>query len=295
MSRLREENGFTLAELLVGMMLMAIVMSATLVVLDRTTIMAKRADDKVDVQDAARTASREISRMLRNLATSPSRPGIVERATPYDLVFRVVDAPRANMGANSRNLRRVRYCLDARDPDRGRILEQTQRWSSTNPPSMPSSSACPAGGWQGSPDVVAERVTNRSGGVDRPLWTYDQAALGQIAAVKLKLFMNSDPQQRSNEIGIHTGVFLRNQNRAPSAEFTATEVGIDHVLLNGSSSHDPEGRPLEFHWYVDGARVGQGLVYDHVVPGPGTYSVWLRVWDAGGLVTVSAPQTVVIE
>ena len=295
MSRLREEDGFTLAELLVGIMLMAIVMSATLVVLDRTTLMAKRADDKVDVQDAARTASREVARTLRNLATSPSRPGVVERATPYDLVFRIVDAPRANMGANTRNLRRVRYCLDASNPARARILEQTQRWTSTNPPAVPASTACPGSGWQGSPALVADRVTNRSGGVDRPLWTYDQATTGQIASVKLNLFMNKDPDQRSDEVGLQTGVFLRNQNRAPTAAFTATEVGINHILLNGSSSNDPEGRPLEFHWYVDGVRVGQGLVYDHVVPGPGTYSIQVRVWDSGGLITDSAPQTVVVE
>ena len=295
MTRLRNESGFTLVELLVGIMLMGVVMSATLVVLDRTTIMARRTDDKVDVQDAARTASRQIARMLRNLATSPSRPGIVERAAPYDIVFRVVDAPRSNMGANTRNLRRVRYCLDAQNPEGARVLEQTQRWSSTNPPAVPASTACPGSGWQGSPAVVADRVTNRSGGVDRPLWTYDQAALGQIAAVKLNLFMNNEPARRSNEVSIQTGVFLRNQNRAPTAAFTATEVGFDHILLNGSSSHDPEGRPLEFHWYVDGVRVGQGLVYDHAVPGPGTYSIWVRVWDSGGLITDSAPQKVVVE
>lgn len=295
MRRLREENGFTLAELLVGVMLMGIVMSATLVVLDRTTIMAKRADDKVDVQDAARTASREIARTLRNLATSPSRPGVVERATAYDLVFRIVDAPTQSMGANTRNLRRVRYCLDARNPDRARVLEQTQRWSTTNPPPVPSSTACPGAGWQGSPKLVADRVTNRSGGTDRPLWIYDQPVISQIAAVKLNLFMNNDPAQRSNEVGLQTGVFLRNQNRAPSAAFTVTEVGIDHILLNGSSSSDPEGRPLEFHWYVNGVRVGQGLVYDHVVPGPGTYSVSVRVWDSGGLVVDATPQTVVVE
>lgn len=295
MSRLREENGFTLAELLVGIMLMAIVMSATLVVLDRTTLMTKRADDKVDVQDSARTASRQVARTLRNLAASPSRPGVVERASAYDLVFRIVDAPRANMGANTRNLRRVRYCLDASNPDGARVLEQTQRWSSSSQPAVPPSTSCPGSGWQGSPKVVADRVTNRSGGTDRPLFTYDQATTGQIASVQLNLFMNSEPERRSNEVGLRTGVFLRNQNRAPTAAFTATEVGLDHILLNGSSSDDPEGRPLEFHWYVDGVRVGQGLVYDHVVPGPGTYSISLRVWDSGGLVTDSAPQTVVIE
>lgn len=294
MSRLREEGGFTLAELLVGSMLMIIVMSATLLVLDHMTTMSARTDRRVDVQDAARTASRQVARSLRNLAASPDRPGVVERDGAYDLVFRMVDKPRAS-GANDRNLRRVRYCLDAEDPDRAKLWEQTQRWDSPTSPSIPSDPGCPGVGWEGEAKLVADRVTNRANGLERPLWTYGQATLGQIASVKLNLFMNSDPAARPREVGLHTGVFLRNQNRSPTAAFTATEVGTQHVLLNGSASYDPEGQPLDFHWLVDGVEVGRGLVYDFYAQAPGQRTISLEVFDTGGLSSRSASQTVVFE
>ena len=53
MTRLRQEDGFTLAELLVGAMLMVIVMSATLSVLDQVVKIGSRADRRVDLQDQA--------------------------------------------------------------------------------------------------------------------------------------------------------------------------------------------------------------------------------------------------
>ena len=294
MTRLRQEDGFTLSELLVAMMLMVIVMSATLLVLDNFVTAGKRTDRRVDMQDSARNASRQIARSLRNLAASPDRPGVVERAQPYDLVFRMVDRPRADAAMNTRNLRRVRYCLNVEDPDRGRLIEQTQRWNSTSAPPVPAATECPGAGWSPDPRLVADRVTNRATGVDRPLWTYGQTG-GQISSVKLNLFMNMEPKVRVREVGLRTGVFLRNQNRAPTAQFTATSVGVRHVVLNGSGSYDPEGQPLDFHWYADGVKVGQGLVFDLYAETSGTRTIRLDVVDPGGLSHSSSEQTVVVQ
>lgn len=294
MSRLREQGGFTLPELLVGTMLMMLIISATLTVLDQFTAISRRTDRRVDLQDSARQTSRVIARSLRNLAASPDLPGVVERANPYDLVFRAVDKPRTDAGSNTRNLRRVRYCLDASDQFREKILEQTQRWNSATAPSVPSATECPATAW-GPAKLVGDRVTNRAGGRDRPLWTYSQTASGQISSVKLNLFMNSDRKFKSREISMETGVFLRNQNRAPTAVFTAAAVGVRHILLNGSSSSDPEGQPLDYYWYANNVEVGRGLIFDYFAPAAGNYVIKLEVRDPGGLVDRSAAQPVAVQ
>ncbi|HYH59815.1 MAG TPA: PKD domain-containing protein [Thermoleophilaceae bacterium] len=292
MNRLRDERGFTLPEMLVAAMLMVIVMSATLSVLDQVTRLGKTANDRVDMQDRARQTGRELSRALRNIAPSPEFPAVIERSGAYDLVFRSVDRPRAS-GSNTRNLRRVRYCLDASDPDRARLLEQTQRWTTTTAPALPASTACPSTSWSSS-RVVGDYITNRSGGTDRALWTYGRTDSGLITAVTVNLHLNANPANSAEESSLETGVYLRNQNRAPTALFTGAAVGTSHVLLNGSTSSDPEGDPLTYFWFVNGAEVGRGLIFDYAAPAGGTYEVRLDVRDASGLLGRSPTQTVVL-
>ena len=295
MSRLGHEDGFTLVELLVGAMLMLIIASASLGVLDQFRRMSTRTDSRVQLQDNARQASRTLARSLRNIAPSPEFPLVIERAESFDLVFRAVDRPRAS-GNNARNLKRVRYCLDSSNPDNARLLEQTQRWDSATAPPLPTSTSCtttPTTDW-GPSRVVATLLTNRSGGADRPLWAYEQTATGQITAVKVNLFMNDEPETRVREVELQTGVYLRNQNRAPSALFTAAPAGVRHVVLNGSRSSDPEGDPLSYFWFVNGAEVGRGLIYDYTAPTGGTYDLRLEVRDPSGLAGRSPTQTVVL-
>ena len=292
MNRLRQEDGFTLAELLVGAMLMIIVMSASLGVLDNLRRLGTSTDKRVELQDQARRASQTLARSLRNIAPSPELPSVIERGGPYDLVFRAVDRPRAS-GSNVRNLRRVRYCLDASNPSRARLLEQTQRWTSTTAPAMPTATACPSASW-GSSRVVANYLTNRAAGSNRPLWTYGQEATGEVTSVKVNLFMNDDPTVRDREVALQTGVYLRNQNRVPTALFTAAPAGVRHVLLNGSTSLDPEGDPLTYAWFVNGVQVGQGLTFDYAAPAAGTYVFRLDVRDPSGLLGRSPTKTMVL-
>ena len=293
MNRLADEDGFTLAELLVGAMLAIIVLSASLTTLDQFRKMSARTDDRVGLQDQARQVSRELARSLRNVAPSPEFPAVIGRAAPYDIVFRTVDRPRADSAANVRNLRRVRYCLDATDPDRATLLEQTQRWNTQTAPLMPAGTSCPSADW-GASRLVADHLTNRSGGADRPLWTYRQTSTGQVTGVKLSLFMNDQPDLRDNEVALETGVFLRNQNRAPTALFTAAPAGVRHVLLNGSTSSDPEGDPLDYIWFVNGVEVGRGLIFDYAATAGGSYEFRLDVRDPSGLLGRSPTQTVVL-
>ena len=161
------------------------------------------------------------------------------------------------------------------------LLEQTQRWTTSTPPAIPSSTACPAADW-GDSRVIADHLTNQAGG-DRPLWTFGQEASGEITSVKVNLFLNDNPDQADHEVALQTGVYLRNQNRAPTALFTAAAAGVRHVLLNGSTSSDPEGDPLDYYWFVNGVEVGRGLIFDYAAPAGGTYEVRLDVRDPSGL------------
>ena len=293
MSRLEHEDGFTLIELLVGAALMIIVISASLGVLDQFLRLSKRTDQRVDLQDRARQASRTLARSLRNVAPSPDYPLVIERAGSYDLVFRAVDRPRAS-GDNTRNLKRVRYCLDASDPQNAMLREQTQRWDSAGAPPMPGADSClPSSNWTSS-KVVAENLTNKSDGADRALWSYEQTATGQITSVKVNLFMNDEPETPVREVALQTGVYLRNQNRAPTALFTAAPAGVRHLVLNGSTSSDPEGDPLTYFWFVNGVEVGRGLIHDYAAPAGGEYEIRLDVQDPSGLLARSPTQTVVL-
>jgi type II secretory pathway pseudopilin PulG len=292
MNRLASEDGFTLAELLVGAVLMIIVMSASLTTLDQLRRLGTRTDDRVALQDEARQVSRQLTRSLRNIAPSPAIPTVIERAGAYDLVFRSVDRPR-DSGQNTRNLRRVRYCLDTSNPNNARLLEQTQRWTYATPPAAPSSPDCPGVGWD-STVVAADQLTNNAGGTDRALWSYKERASGEITGVTLNLFMNAKPESRELEVELQTGVFLRNQNRAPTAVFTAAPAGLRHVLLNASPSSDPEGDPLDYAWFANGVQVGSGLIFDYTAPAGGSYVFRLDVRDPSGLLSQSPTQTVVL-
>lgn len=293
MTRLRNEDGFTLAELLVGAMLMIIVMMASLGVLDQVRRLGSKTDRGVELQDQARHVTRTLARALRNTAPSRTSPTVIERAGTYDLVFRSVDRPQTGVSENTLNLKRVRYCLDARNPDRAELLEQTQRWTTATAPAPPESTACPAPEWDSS-RLLAEHVTNRARGADRPIWAYEHDSTGQITSVNLKLFMNTDPDTPGVEVSAQTGVYLRNQNRVPTALFTAALAGVRHVLLNGSTSSDPEGEPLDYFWFVNGAEVGRGLTYDYAAPAGGTYQFRLDVRDPSGLLDRSDTKAVVI-
>jgi hypothetical protein len=63
------------------------------------------------------------------------------------------------------------------------------------------------------------------------------------------------------------------------------------VQLNGSGSEDPESKPLEYEWYVDGVkRVESGVVVQITVPN-GTHTYQLKVYDRAHLLGTSTTET----
>jgi prepilin-type N-terminal cleavage/methylation domain-containing protein len=290
------EDGFSLVEVLATMTILVVVLAATLITLDTFTRSMDANQRRNDTQQQSRTALDQMVRQLRNLAgPTPGRPEAVDKAAAYDLVFQAVDPGGANSGSNTANVRRVRYCLDTSDPSSGTVWTQVQTWITAATPAVPPTVSCP------DPDprwvsrrVAATNVVNRLDGGDRPIWSYDASATPDISFVRAKLYVDRDPGRGAREATLETGVFLRNQNRAPAAAFTATPTGNRHVLLNGSPSQDPEGQPLTYAWYDGSTQVGSGITYDYLAPAAGDRTLTLTVTDPGGLQADAPALTVTV-
>lgn len=307
-TRLREESGVTLVELLIGMVITLAIFGATLTVVSAVSRGAQRTSEHNEAQDVARTYMDRLARQLRNLA-SPSiftedyqaQPYAVDSAAPYDLVFRMVDEVRPGGSLNQANVKRVRYCLDATDPSRGKLYQQEQTWidrASNNPPDLPSLAACPGTGWTRTM-LVSGHVVNRTGGQNRPLFVYNSADLQRISQIHADLYIDPTPGRAPVETRLGSGVTLRNQNRVPVAAMVVTP-SAGQLVLNGSASEDPEGMPLTYQWYVDpptplpncdavpkpASCVGQGVVINTPITAA-THRIYLVVKDPAGLPAVA--------
>ena len=304
----RAEAGFTTIELLIAMTLMLIITAASLAVFDSVNRRTRDNQRLNEAQREARVATDALAVRLRNLASPSDAHGAtsqqpIERADAQDIVFRTVNSEGAPSAQNPQNLERYRFCLGG-----GRVYSQRQTWTGADP-GMPGATACPGGGWTQT-RVMAEHVTNAA----RPLFQYElnssagaysdatqvtAAAFGSIVGVRSTLWIDPDTAAPPRETTLTTRVFLRNQNREPTARFTVAATGATAVQLNGSASEDPEGNPLSHEWLDNGALIhpldgkpNPSALYT-VKLAPGAHALQLRVRDAGDL-TNTAPAKIVI-
>jgi prepilin-type N-terminal cleavage/methylation domain-containing protein len=299
---LREERGMTLPEVIVVSLILAVVLSATLSVLEsfqKTTDTNQRLND---AQESTRVSMDLMTRELRNLASPTNeQPLAIERAEAKDLIFRSVAGQKPVGSLNVRNARWVRYCIAG--GGLGTLWRQELTWTGAVAPAAPTDTNCPGTGW-GAQRVQASNVTN--GG--RALFSYNSGTVSAITEVGVALWVDPDPGRTPTEVSLQSSVFLRNQNRVPVAAFTATpSTGV--LVLNGSASSDPEGRSLSFYWY-DANRtdnlceppelptgipetgcVGKGLVFNYVPPATGNRTVYLIAADPAGLQSQAPNQT----
>ena len=88
MTRLRDEEGFTLVELLVSMVIGTIVILAAFMVLDSTGTLARKAQDRVDATQRGRLAMDVIGSELRSQVCLPGAiPPVEAGATPTSFIF----------------------------------------------------------------------------------------------------------------------------------------------------------------------------------------------------------------
>lgn len=289
---LRARDGFTVVELLVTMAIALIVFAATLDVLGVFSKDSQAMTRRDDAQNAARLATDQIVRQLRNIiASSPTSPKLLERALPYDMVFQTIGTPTAT---DSSGAERVRYCIPpgpaSGSPADEVLIAQTQAWPGGADPGDPWTAAdlpCPDPNY---PSVVlAAGVTNRRQGADRTAFAYNGGAapgdLTTIDTVGIDLFVNPTPGQADAETELRSGVFLRNQQRPPVAGFTYAPVSGHTVLLNAGTSYDPSGQNLSYSWTCTGAAPcsSPAAIFSWDAGQAGTFAVTLTVTDQSGL------------
>jgi hypothetical protein len=305
----RSESGWSLFEMLMAASLLLLVLGAALTPFlflqrtDRTT------QNQNESQDNARNVLDNISRQLRNTS---GQNQLINLAAPDDLVLETVDAsPKPSGSQNTRNIMRVRYCLDTVTPPAtltsGRIWEQDLRWTTAAVPNSMPSVSCPDTSW-GTRRIVADFVTNKATSSTRPaaapLFTYFPGStdLDTITGVRIDVFSDRRFTEPPGETELATGVFLRNQNGSPTASFTATPglALTKQITLNGGASSDPEKLPLTYRWCDvtssatcdETTKVGSGTLYTYTAPAAGTRRILLQVFDIGGLEADAGPVSV---
>jgi len=240
--QLGPEDGFTLVEVLIAAVLMIVVLGATLTALtsfQRNTATNQRQNDG---QDQARTTLDLMARDLRNLASPVlERPEAIDRNLAQDLIFQSEGKDVVAGSLNGRNTQRVRFCLA---PD-GRLYRTIQTWTTAVIPDAPSTLDCPGTGWTKT-SVVAENVVNGT----RPVFGYNATGLQDITEVSATLYVDVNPGKPPTETVLQTAVYLRNQNRKPTALFSV-EVVNTSIVLNASESTDPEEKAMIYEWRID--------------------------------------------
>jgi type II secretory pathway pseudopilin PulG len=252
--RLVDERGVTLIELLVVVALAIGVLTATLTTFETFMRADKENNARNDSAELARNALDVQARQLRNLAKRVASP-VIDTVLPYDLIFQTNDPTKTW----------VRYCLATTPPaapDSGRLwaAELAVANSATPAPvTAPMRTGCPGTGWT-SVHVVADHVTNREAGADRPLFEYactsgtactsSPSTYDQIINITARTIVDTTPGRKPDELRVTSSVYLRNQNQAPVASFQSTPASASRtVVLNASGSSDFEGRTMNYYWF----------------------------------------------
>jgi prepilin-type N-terminal cleavage/methylation domain-containing protein len=298
---MRSQNGFTLIELLVTMLITTIVFGATLSVLDVFQKNNRLDQQRSETQDNARSAMDRLAHELRDVAApSVESSGALEAAESYSIVFQTIDTSRLPSGENPTNAMRVRYCLDDSTATNEVLWQQTVRWTSKAAPNLSGTTTCPdpsSSHWESSTRLV-EHVVNRIGGQSRALFTYGPASatlVSQIISVEPTLYIDINPGVKPGETQLTSSVSLRNENRQPTAAFSAVKQGAKLVQLNASESTDPDGLALTYKWWDNGVKLfttAQSYLTGEETSGSHVFT--LQVTDPGGLKS-EAKKTVTIE
>jgi len=300
-SRLRAEGGFTLIELLISMSLVTVVMMATI-----SAFASFNRNERVnrlqnESQDEARLTMERLSGQLRNLA-SPNdlSPKSVEKAQPYDVVFLTVDAVKPVGSTNARNIKRVRYCIGDVANGKASLIKQQQTWQVQDPPPSFATTGCPNATWGNSVEV-AQDIVNTAQTPNVPVFSFSPSAAPTdgITAIHADFVVDWNPGKSPEATELKSGVYLRNQNRAPIARCTAQYAGTGKkITLNGSASEDPEGFNMRtYKWYADGKTTeppsAEGVVALWEATTSGTHTFRLAVTDQGDLPAEGTCQAVV--
>jgi type II secretory pathway pseudopilin PulG len=285
---LRRNDGMALVEVLIVSILMLIVLGATLTTFNQFERKSRDNQNLNEAQDGARRALDLMARDLRNLASpTPLLPLAVDVAEPQDIIFQSEGKVKPAGSLNAQNTTRVRFCLNGTTKI---LFRQIQTWTTAAAPAVPNSACGATGGWTSTMPVATDVVNGA-----RSIFTYNAVDHDKITEVSAQLFVDTTPTRLPAEFDLQSTVFLRNQNRAPSAAFSWTSMPGGGVFLNASESQDPEEKSLTFEWWdaslTPEQKVGEGIVFTYTPPAAGFRQMYLVVKDAT-LETKSDTQTV---
>lgn len=283
MSRLSDQRGFTLVELLVTMAIGVAMFGGLLGALEVMLRQSAMSRAQSEAQDVARSTMDVLAVSLRNaIALTGTTPSAVQRHGDYDLIFQSVNAMAPPTSTNRYGAMRIRYCLDRTVPSRPVLRKQTQPDATAT--AQPTATACNAtlNGWATNQVVAADLVDD--GAVFR--YAYDESGLTGAANVRslaITLAVDTDPSDARGKRALTGGVTIRNANRSPVAMISITRSG-PYTVSNGAGSYDPDGDSLTYRWFVDGVeQAGESGVRLRRTGLATGAVVTLQVTDAGGL------------
>ncbi len=282
---LAREDGFTLPELLVGMVVAGVVLGAAVTAFSAFLHQNTRANRRVGAQDAARRSVDGLALRLRGAMASGEANGQpIESQSAYDLTF-LTPSVSASLTGNPRGLVHTRYCLDATTPSNGRLWIQTAPYNQTSLATPPPSSACPSASWA-TVSNLTDNVVNKALTPAVPLFTSVVDAQGVVTDVGIRAIVDADLATAPPPSDLQSKINLRNINRAPSAAMACNGLANGHIICDAAGSSDPEGQTLKFAWSVDGATIAgeSASQIDRGGFAPGSsHTVQATVTDSGGL------------
>jgi len=289
------QDGFSLIELLVGMVVAGIVFGAAVTALTGFLQQTSRASSRVQSQDAARRSVDRLAVGLRSAMSAGVGSGqpIVSRSD-YDLGF-LAPSTTASLTGNPKGLVHTRYCLDATTASNAGLWVQTAPYNQTTLASPPATAGCPSTSWA-TTDLVASNVVNRALSPARPVFTSTVDPQGIVTDVAIRAVIDKDLAVSPPPSDLQSKVNLRNVNRAPTAAMTCNALASGHIICDAAGSTDPEGQTLKFAWWLDAAALSgesaSQLDRAGFVPGS-SHTVQATVTDSGGL-TASVQRTVTL-
>jgi prepilin-type N-terminal cleavage/methylation domain-containing protein len=284
-TRLREEDGFTLVELLVTMLILTIIFGAVLGAFEAFQRFTVTSNARADTQDMVRNAVDVMTQRLRGAVDSGTASG-VDRANANDLVVRVVD-PALSGGSNAARQAYLRYCVD---PSTQKLYAQSLGWTTAAPATLPVSACGSTTGWA-TTDQLADHVTTAGGNI----FSFSPSA-SAVSKVGIDLTSDLDPARPPAATQLRTGVVLRNLNQPPTAQLSCVGAGSGSVTCDSTGSSDDSGQALGLAWsYAAGAcpaasytAIGATtILINQTGLSPGQYCFKLVVTDSSGMTGTS--------
>jgi type II secretory pathway pseudopilin PulG len=298
MSRLHEESGFSLTELLVAIVLAMILFGAAITTFVSFLKVSTKSEEQQRAQDVARRTVEELSTQLRNaMTTGASSAAIHSSSDGWNLVFVAALPEGTATTTNPRGLKYVRYCLEDKGSKKdNRLFMQTHPYT-TSSAGPPSTLTCPDVGWT-TKQVISDHFYNRKADGAPPLFAYkyDTSTPPNITHVTFHPIVDWAPDRDPLPTELESTVNLRNLNRVPTAALSCQGLASLHAVCDGMASTDPDGEALAYSWKMDGATLtGEttGRLDKFPLVSKQTYTFALTVTDAAG-VTSTASRTVTI-